>query len=340
MIAITFIVIGCGKEKKLNDYTICVDVKESKNVKIQSGEFDILRLNDGAEPVLLGNIKDVSFSGGDIIIEASDGLFRHAGDSGKRVATFARKGRSRNEYVSIWSHWVDSCMLHIYDMNGKKILSYNMDGENISNRQISSDAISSPFQLIVPYENGFIGKRVYDGIGEAEELALYNSEYEFIKSIPAFKIKSGIKLHNPFTHFDNIILYNRYFDNIIYEVSEKGVSERYVIDFMEFNIPNLHSYADEYEVIDYLRKGSNNSHASLISNIYESQTYLSFNFLFDGSRYLAIFDKRIGAVESFNFEVDGLSIENILCNQDKIYIFYTNEHYNYMGVTSMSNLLL
>lgn len=101
----------------------------------------------------------------------------------------------------------------------------------------------------------------------------------------------------------------------------------------------MQSFADEYDVMDYLRQHSDDAYASIISNMYESKGYFAFNYLFDGGRYLAVYDKRTGAVGSFNFDGEEMSVENISCNRDKAYIFFADGDFNYVGVASLLGLL-
>lgn len=335
--AVALLAYGCNQEAADGATTIVLNVNESRYIDLLSGGVDLFSL-DREEVGLLGSIKNISFSGDNIVVEASNGMFLHDGHNGDMITTFSGRGRSRNEYVDIWSHWVDLEELYIYDMNGKKVLTYGMDGESVATHSINSNASSAPFQLVVPYSNGYIGKRVFDGIGEAEELALYDAEFNFVRSIPAFKIRSGIKFHTPFARYGDVVLYNRYFDNMIYEVNEMGVEERYIVDFSEYSVPNIDSFADEYDILNYIQRKSDDECATLISNIYESDNYLSFNFLFDAERHLALYDKLTSAVDSFYFGGEDISVENISCNRDRVYIFFNDEHCNYVGVIPISDL--
>ncbi len=337
LIIISFFAVACSAEKQVADGTISVDVEAAKGIDVRGGELAVLTLSSDYDSGLLGLIMAVSFSGDDIIVEALNGLYKYDGRNGKRLTTFAGKGRARSEYTSIWSHWVDSNMVYIYDLNSKKVLCYDVSGESVSSLQVSMDAASSPFQMVVPYADGYIGKRMYDGLGQAEELAIYDAEFCFVKYIPSFKIRSGIKFHDPFARFGDIVLYNRYFDNIIYEVSEDGVSPRYTVDFQEYAL-NTQAMGDEYDITDYMRKHTDGAYASLISNIYESKAYLAFSYLFDGAKYVAIYNKAKGGAQSFYFEGDDIDVAKISCNNDKIYILFSDSDNDYIGVAPISGL--
>ena len=124
-----------------------------------------------------------------------------------------------------------------------------------------------------------MGKRAYGGMEDCE-LNLYDKNFEFVKEIGDLKIKSGIYIGYPFFMYrPSEILYYRYFYNNIYAIDDKqNVSVKYYIDFGENNMPFDLSWRDEYDCIDFINS-SEEDYAILVSNIYESDKYFCFRFL-------------------------------------------------------------
>ena len=337
-ILISVIFYGCNQKIIEKGKKISIDIDHCSCIDISNDEFNIQQLSNDKKSNLLGKIKGVSFYEDNIITEASNGIFKYNTKKENTLINFSSKGRANSEYISIWSHWINKDRLYIYDMNGKKVLTHDINGIYINSYSINSNADASPFQLLIPYKNNYIGKRVYDGIDKTDELAYYDSNFNFIKSIPSFKIKSGIKFHYPFAKYNELILYNRYFENIIYQVDENGVKERYYVDFNKHAIPNIHSFVDEYEIIDFLRKKTNSKYASLISNLYESDGFFTFNFISNAKRYIAIHMKETGNTTTICFKGNE-NIEDIYCNKDKIFVFFTSNNLNYVGIIPITEIL-
>lgn len=322
-----FIFVNCNA--KID--TECISVNLTENITIKTNEIskNILRLKDSNCNVILNSIKRLSFIDNYYVICAKNQLIRFDATSGNLINIYSCQGRAKNEYIGIWDFWLKSNEVYIYDMNGKKVLKFNFEGDYISTIEVTGKSDDKPFQtLINKGSNEYIGKRVF-GIGEIPELSLYNDKFEYIKDIDGtINLKSGLYLNYPLSHnHKGEIIYFRNFYNDIYVIDgENNMTSKYIVSFNKNNIPKENEFKDEYEIIDFLND-SNFKYASLMSNVYESEIYVTFRFIFDKNKYIAIYDKNMKRCKTYNFETyDDYIIDDIYVNQDRIIAIMSNQN--------------
>ena len=297
-------------------------------------EFDIcdsiyVKLNDVPgivldKQVVIGTIKDVKIIDSILFIHSSTGL--HSFDlSGNLRTSYSRKGRGSEEYSMLWTYNLMDDVVQLYDMNRKMILEYDFDGNFIQSITLPGLASDNPFQVFVSLGEGYLGKRVYGGY-EVPELALYDKEFRYIRdlSVDLF-LRSGLMLHNPFTlNYRNNILFCRYFSNEVYEISPTGIDLRYKIDFGKHSFREESNLIDEYEIIERINS-SRKKYAVNFSEFQEDERFLSFCYIYDASKRIAIFDRKENLSYSFTFFSDDEITEYILRYENNIYIITQND---------------
>lgn len=296
-------IVGCKNLEKNNARTIIhIDLKETHEVDVPGKYMKQICLTDNGKPALVDEVKKILFGRDRYIIQCRNRILAFDIQTGVLKTTFSEQGRARAEFISLWDTWIERGIICIYDMNGKKILRYNLNGDLLDVIFITSKAEDNPFQVLAGLGKDFyVGKRIYSGM-EDIELNLYDKNFEFVKEIGDLKIESGIYLGYPFfVYSPTEVLYHRYLYNDIYAIDDKqNVTVKYYVDFGENNVPLNPNLKDEYDRIDFVNK-SKKDYATLVSNIYESEKYFCFRFVCERGKCLGVYDKSSGGAASFVF---------------------------------------
>jgi len=320
------LICSCGNEESAVT-TIKVDLNNVEKV-------DLLLQHTAVVPIQLENVglihqlavKD------SIALLKTDKVLSINLNTGKQIAEYSRKGRANNEYLSAWHIGFEDDMVYIYDMNAKKVMYFTSNGELKYNKATPLNTQGKPFQQMISYkDNQYIGQRVF-GSGDVPELSLYDSTFTHIADLGEFVLRSSNSFGSRFfKDHKGEVLFNRAFLNDIYAISNELVTIRYKIDFGEYSIPDLNEFADEIEIIQFINNVQNNEFASMISNIYDSDSYLCFSFLFKingmnkSQKALCVYNKENGETKSFIFESGDKAIQHILIDNEVVQLFQDNE---------------
>lgn len=304
---IVFVILSCvisckNLKKNYAEKIIHINLNKIHKIDIRENYMKQICLTDNGKPTLVDEVKKILFIEDQYIIQGRNNVLAFDAQTGIQKMSFSGQGRAQAEFIHLWDIWIEHQVICIYDMNGKKILRYNINGNLLEAISVSDKASSYPFQALAKADDDhYVGKCIYSG-PEATELALYDKNFEFVKEIGNLKLESGIYLGYPFSVYSsNEVLYYRYLYNDIYTIDDKqNVKIKYYIDFGENNMPFNASFKDEYDRIDFVNN-SKKKYATLVSNIYESDKYFCFRFAFDGEKCLGVYDKSNGKTASFVF---------------------------------------
>ena len=321
----SILVASCSKEKS-SVTTVKVDLLSSREINLQLPYVKTI-------PIKLENIGFIH----QLAVKDSIALFKTDKvlsvniNTGEKFAEYSRKGRANDEYLSAWNVGFEDDMVYIYDMNAKKVMYFTFNGELKYNKTTPLNTQGKPFQQIISYkDNQYIGQRVF-GTGDIPELALYDSTFTYMADVSEFILRSSNSFGSRFCrNHKGEVLFNRAFLNDIYEVTDRGATIRYIIDFGEYAVPDLNGFADEMEIIQFINKGQNKGLATMISDIYDSENYLCFSFLLRANglkaeKALCIYNKKNGEAESYSFESGDRTIQQIIIDNDIVYVFQDNE---------------
>lgn len=286
---------------------IYIDLKD-----VQEVELD--------ELVVIGTIKDAHIIDSNFFIHSSTGLHRFDVHTGNLKASYSRKGPGPEEYVSLWSYNLTEKYVQLYDMNRKRILEYDYDGNFYQSKELPSTYSDKPFQSFVGLGNHYLGKRVYGGLDEPE-LALYDNEFRYIRDVlPDLTLRSGLMLHPPFTlNHEGKVLYCRYFSNCVYEIGLADPVLKYYIDFGNDSFNAEIDLKDEYEIIDRIND-SRKKYAVNFSNFQEDVRFISFSYIYDASKRLAVYDKYKGSSYSLLFVSEDEVTDHMIRSDHDIYV--------------------
>lgn len=317
---IAFLAHGCYSQIKKADCdstTISVFCDDASTVNLEKQKAIPLSTS---EP--LGQIEHVEFLRNLILIHASGKLTAFDLASGDSLCQYSRKGRSQKEYISLWAFNVYGEKVMLYDLSGGKIMVYSQDG--IWDKNIDLKREQPTFQAFAQLDEDLtIGKRRYEGM-ETIELSLWDKEFNYVGDLESGQtIHSGIMLTYPFAKtIEGNVLYTRYFQNEIYELSPERIHLKYSIDFGTRTLKQLHDVKDEYEALELF----NQSHhkASFISNVYEDKESVAFFFLMspEGAAY-AVYNKAQNKASVYRFHSEE-EIAHVSTHKNECFVITQN----------------
>ncbi len=310
-----------------------------QEINLQNENFQQICLTDQENPAEIGDVRKILFTKDQYIIECRNSVLAFDSKTGILETTFSGQGRAKGEFITLWDVWLKGDTLCLYDMDSKKILRYDLNGNLLDIHAVAAKAEDAPFQALAELgKNYYIGKRIYSGM-EHVELNLYDRNFKFVREIGELKIESGIWLGYPFfVYKPDEVLYYRYLYNEIYSIDEQqNVRVKYYVDFGENNVPLNPDLKDEYDRIDFVNN-STKKYATFVSNIYESEEYFCFRFVCDKGKCLGVYDKLKGNVFSFVF-TSPVSIIDIYTTDNHAVIVSQDMEKTYLTTVSIEKLL-
>ncbi len=326
-----YVCAGCNNEPESTAINIAVDVEKAQAIDLAKDDRTKNRAFtlENTDNSLIGMIHDI-ITFDSLFVVQTRGILIKFDYTGKFCGNISAKGQAGNEYIGLSAIWHRGDILYVYDMNGKKVLLYNLDSRLINTIKLSPEAASNPFQMLIPFNDGYIGKMVYKGDFEVtHELAYYDNQCAFQQIIGDAQLTSGLSLGNPFSKYDQTVLYWRQLGNFIYSIDESlTVTEKYYVDFGKKNVPlKNNEFKDEYSILEYLATVPDR-HATALSEVKEYDQYVVFCFLSNTKKYLSIYDKAAKSAKTFYFTDDSRVIDIRTVPEQQIMIFSSGEEDN------------
>ncbi len=321
-LAMLLSVWGCASQRQhpqTDGVVVSVSVSQSQNTELASSAAKTIRLEDG--PVI-GSVKSIFRTDSVFYIHHGQIMSRYD-MQGRFLGNISHQGRGPGEYLTLWYCWERDQSVFLYDLDGKKILTYPHDSGTLSERTI--DDQGKRFQAIIPFGKGYVGKMGYDGTEECRELGFFDENYLFIKPVGSMTLRSGLWLGNSFAGLgENEVLYWRQLENDIYTIRpDSTISIKYTIDFVDRNVPKR-DFVDEYEKIDFINSDPN-AYATFLSNVSETAENLLFTFIFQAQKHLAVFDKTTRQTRIYHFVLpENQTLHDIFPTREDIFIVATN----------------
>ena len=339
--AILSCILDCKQSEVSRETIIRMDLKKMHQIDMH-GEYarQICLTNDGTS-VLIDEVKKVLLAGDQYIVQCKNKVLGFDVQTGTQKMSFSGQWGENRTFLHLWDTWVEGKTICMYDVKDKKVFRCDLNGKNSDVTFVTNKGEDNPFQVLIKtVEGNYVGKRAYGGMEDCE-LNLYDKNFEFVKEIGDLKIKSGIYIGYPFFMYrPSEILYYRYFYNNIYAIDDKqNVSVKYNIDFGENYMPFDLSWRDEYDCIDFINS-SEEDYAILVSNIYESDKYFCFRFLWKKKKCLGVYDKSNGKTASFMFDSSPSdSVVDVYAFDDKVLLVNQDGDKTCLTTISVDDLL-
>lgn len=225
---ITCLFFSCKQGE--NDIVTYISFDESNLVTLDLKNKGWVIL-DSPKPI--GRLFLAVFEDNYFLLRSQEELYLYTCD-GQFVAKISKEGRGNSEYMGIPDFGFIDNKVYIYDTRGKKVLFFDIFGRFLNYSPIEDSYNRGSFQSIIKLGDEYIGKRMFRGVPGDPELAVFDKDFRHIKNINAssMRLRSGRYFGEQFAAYTSkSVLYNRSFDNKIYEVTRDTAKVRYSIDF-------------------------------------------------------------------------------------------------------------
>jgi hypothetical protein len=276
-------------------YTIKIDSLSLKQSIKASELFDTCKniLLETTEESLIGKIDKIQIYENRIYIldkELAKSLFVFS-DKGKFLFKIRHLGKGRGEFVTPDDFNIDDNKIYINSRILRKILAFNINGGLIS--ELPVPTISFSFSLIGPtsfffYTCGMsdLNHMVIGSDTKGKVIENYlpyettNKKYPgcFVSSQSNFfKTKDGIDVSLPFS-------------DIVYEITPKGLSPKYFIDFTRYTLPEPFIEKNKKNP-ELASKVADSPYAYAIGNVCENNEWMYLKFFLKGVSYKLFYHK-------------------------------------------------
>jgi hypothetical protein len=264
-------------------------------------DFQIISL-DTSLLALQGEVHSIMFSNDIFAIHTPNRLSLF--DSlGNYLRDIGRQGMANNEYIRLNGVFCENNFYKMYDIDGRKIMKFNINGDFIDSKPFHPDNEYSA-NRITSFFDGYITLVRYRGeFVETPSFGLFDKNLT-LKETTGKSLTSGLSLHKVFSQYQNEMLYWNIFDYYIYSIDKDFfIKPKYFIDFHRYSIPgNIYRSGDVERIIEYTHQNITDV-IVCVQHVIEQASYLSFIFSKDPTNYLAIFNKESREVKIYELQL-------------------------------------
>ena len=282
-----FFFTSCKSKSESDTKKIYIDLKRMHIEKIEDiiEKIDTIFLEANTIS-LIGSITKISFFENNIYIcDSQHNKLLVFSENGTFLNNIGMKGRAGNEFIGINDFFIHNDTIFLYDFNGQKILKFRKDGSHIHTSQLEHS-----FNLIqlLPNNRGYIVLNTY---GNKKVIPKFSwLDYNFKERYSSFEQRlNGSNLNNSFFQYGTFLVYWELLNDTIYSVTDKEVTPKYVVDFMNYAMPS--NITDIPEMTEYYINNSSKV-AGFINNVIETDKVVAFMFGYDKASYWALIDKK------------------------------------------------
>lgn len=316
---ITCLFFSCKQGE--NDIVTYISLDESNLVTLDLENEDWVIL-DSPRPI--GRLFLAVFEDNYFLLRSQEELYLYTCD-GQFVAKVSKEGRGNSEYMGIPDFGFIDNKVYLYDTRGNKVMFFDIFGRFLNYSTTIKDGNNDiTFQSIIKLGDEYIGKRMFRGVPGDPELAIFDRDFCYIKNINAssMRLRSGRYFGEQFAAYTSrSVLYNRSFDNKIYEVTRDTAKVRYSIDFDTETI-DINKFYDESDIIKAINaKGG--AYSTLIQDMEYKDGLLSFNYSYtkdkNGCR-VAVYDSATERAWHYRISSDEY-VKDAYAHNGQIYVF-------------------
>jgi hypothetical protein len=298
---------------------ISINVKESKSLKL-SAFFDEIQYIPLSDSLLIGDIDRIKLYDEKLLLLTNKSVILYDLYSGNLITSIRHIGGGSNEYISLYDMLFDEeeNTLELLDMNGQKVLKYDMNGNFI-------DGFKTSFFSFSFYKKNssyywFYNNNISSDITD-HKLVAYNPKEEKIitQLLPIDKHLAEYFYVIDANNFSSYPSFSFYFcpSDTIYHTSDSGeLIPQYSISLGDNHTP-LWFYKERYaDIADFSKKADERSYIYHVSNYAENAHMISLSIRNSQNIYWSFYDKKnqityLGdrLLDDHNFK-DDILIEN------------------------------
>lgn len=283
-----FAFYSCADKSVYNDLMqITIDWKGKYSLSEIADYFDVdtIKLETSAL-CLINNFSKVQFFNDRILVYDSRGdqLLIFASD-GRFLNRIGQKGMGPQEYIGMRDFYAQNGVVHLYDFNQKKILSYTLTGDFLSS--VSLENVPH-FDKIYPLKDGgYVTLNTYSNTQQCPKFGWLDSKYNLLCTSRVQRM-DGTSLNNVFCDTSESVLYWEMMNDTIYSLKVGEVVPLCRVNFSRYSLPD--DIVDVNEKIDYYSKHSSTT-ACFVNNVIDTERFFSFTFVHDFYTYWVLLDK-------------------------------------------------
>ncbi|WP_157716546.1 6-bladed beta-propeller [Roseivirga ehrenbergii] len=238
------LMVSCssGNEQKQTEQAVATD--EFKTFKIDTEakavsifelieEVEVMRLEETAESLLSSVFKVSSTEDRIIFPSGNDGSIYSYSKEGEFISKFSHVGNGPGEYEFIWSFWVDGDRIFVSDINRRRLLSYDLEGNHLRSWKLPFSAKS-----FFTYDKGFVADLDYTAFQDSLQFnVLFLDENMEVKQM-ANPYLSPLILYvgssvNSFQPYGKDLIYHGFKSDSVFLIEKNQVRPLLKFDFGE-----------------------------------------------------------------------------------------------------------
>ncbi|MGE0089044.1 MAG: 6-bladed beta-propeller [Bacteroidales bacterium] len=316
---------GCKNEVKNKLDILVIDVNpESSNDIVLSDIFsksEYIPLQTDSNTII-GGINSMKIYGENIFINDGNSIFQFT-KKGQFVNKIGIKGKGPGEFINLKDFRVDTVanILEILDLNGKKIVYYNLNGRFIEQWELG----------LYAYDYYKISDTRYVFYSGYEQNSNTNFSLNILEKESNKIIKKDFPINENMAwyyylmqarHFvtikDSLFCFRDPFDTIYY-VADNEILPSRVLSFGNYKMPLKFIY-DRYEdIMEFGDKAEENSYVHHVNHYIENDSYIFFTFRFKYEKYHVYYNKNENNIYVGKAIINDLKLNGLNSNAD-----YTN----------------
>jgi len=313
-------------EKKFKE--ISIDPNNVQKVKLSNifDTYEFIKL-ETKDKHYIGNIDKIEKANNRYYVLNSSSSIYIFSDEGLFIKEIYSRGKGPGEYLSLSDIFFDKHknQFIVNDLNGKKLLYYDYDGNFINEKK--TDLFL--FSLWKKGDNYiyYCGTHPNDPIN-SRLLFFDESNYLYQDYFPVSENEAWYLYIVDNTNFgrvndSSIFLYSQ--NDTIYNISSDIISPRYYINFSGLNIPG-NFYDQKFDHIgEFMESIEKQNYAGLIDNYYETDNIILFTYMYSTDLRLVIVNKDTWEIHNIDGFIDDMFninlFDEITYNNLPIYAF-------------------
>jgi hypothetical protein len=298
---------------------ISINIKESEPLKL-STFFDEIQYIPLSDSLLIGDIDRIKLYDEKLLLLTNKSVILYDLYSGELITSIRHIGGGSNEYSSLYDMLFDKeeNTLELLDMNGQKVLKYDINGNFI-------DGFKTSFSSFSFYKKNssyywFYNNNMSSDITD-HKLVAYNPKEEKIitQSLPIDKHLAEYFYVIDANNFSSYPSFSFYFcpsDTIYHILDNNELIPQYVINLGANHVP-LWFYKERYaDIADFSKKANERSYIYLVGNYAENAHMIGLSIRNLQNIYWSFYDKKnqvtyLGdrLLDDYNFK-DDILIKN------------------------------
>lgn len=226
------------------------------------------------------------------VADKNQGRIFKFNSNGECEFLISKKGKAKDEYLSIGDISITNDCIRIYDNMSSKFIDYDINNGTF----IRSSKLNDNFSNVVSYNDIIVG---YNSLGDTyfspKMISVYDSLFNKTHSyinIESYLKGVSIRQHAPLIRYNSEILLTRILSNDVYRISKDTIDLKYRFDFGKYNLSDdILKRISDNEASNLLLRLINSDYVNSIDYFLETDEFIYFVFMFKGKMNVLYYNK-------------------------------------------------